>query len=297
MKPFVSLLLLLTAPLAFAGPRTSVSYNVLTDSADAGGLRATSANYTHDASAGDIAGPSTLAPAGIAKSGYIAQLYEITALELAAPALTVNESETLQLVAALMLDDTTRLVLAPDSVVWSVQSGPLASIGASGIATAGMTFQNTDAIARGDALGFTGTLTLGVLNVTEDDFGAYAGDGLDDAWQVQFFGEDNPFAAPALDPDGDGHANLFEFTAGLVPTDSLSRFEIDIASNVDGQMRIVFGPLVAGRDYVVEFRTSLAEGDWAPLNGIVSDDDGVRTVIDPAPVQGEKFYRIGITRP
>ena len=48
-------ILVLTALLpaiAHAGPRTSVNYNVATDSADAGGKRAPSASYTNDGSAG-----------------------------------------------------------------------------------------------------------------------------------------------------------------------------------------------------------------------------------------------------
>ena len=48
-------ILLLTALLpasAHAGPRTSANYNVATDSADAGGKRATSASYTNDGGAG-----------------------------------------------------------------------------------------------------------------------------------------------------------------------------------------------------------------------------------------------------
>ena len=56
-------ILLLTALLpasAHAGPRTSATYNVATDSADAGGKRATSASYTNDGSAGGIAGLSTV---------------------------------------------------------------------------------------------------------------------------------------------------------------------------------------------------------------------------------------------
>ena len=57
-------ILLLTALLpaiAHAGPRTSASanYKVATDTADAGGKRATSAAYTNDGSAGGIAGLST----------------------------------------------------------------------------------------------------------------------------------------------------------------------------------------------------------------------------------------------
>ena len=83
-----------------AGPRTSASYSILTDSADSGGRRATSANYTNDGSAGGIAGISTVAsPAENSKGGYIAQLFEVTGLTLTTALLTVNEGATDQLAA------------------------------------------------------------------------------------------------------------------------------------------------------------------------------------------------------
>ena len=76
---------LLLAPGLLAGPRTSVNYNVTTDSIDTGGKRATSTSYTNDGSLGSITGVSTVAtPAEIAKHGYIGQLTEVTALQLTA---------------------------------------------------------------------------------------------------------------------------------------------------------------------------------------------------------------------
>ena len=53
------------------------------------------------------------------------------------------------------------------------------------------------------------------------------------SYQVRVF-FNNPNAGPALDPDGDGQTNLFEFTAGLIPTDPQSRFALAIAP-VSGQ--------------------------------------------------------------
>ena len=75
--------------------------------------------------------------------------------------------------------------------------------------------------------------------------------GLGDDWQFLHFGLNNPLAAPLLDPDGDGQNNAFEFTAGLVPTNPLSRFLINIAAvpGQPGQKDVVFAPIVAGRSY------------------------------------------------
>jgi len=43
------------------------------------------------------------------------------------------------------------------------------------------------------------------------------GDGLPDAWQIQFFGSiSSPSAAPGADPDGDGFSNLQEYLLGRI---------------------------------------------------------------------------------
>ena len=68
-----------------------------------------------------------------------------------------------------------------------------------------------------------------LLDNIPDNFGSYAGDGLGDDWQVQYFGQNNPNAGPLRDPNGDGQTNAFEDTAGLVPNDPNSRFTFTIA--------------------------------------------------------------------
>ena len=84
MKHLLGLLSLI-ALAAHAGPRTSTNntYTIAADTADAGGHRTASqsATYTNDGSAGGIAGLSTAAsPAETVKSGYAAQLYDVTGL-------------------------------------------------------------------------------------------------------------------------------------------------------------------------------------------------------------------------
>jgi hypothetical protein len=53
--------LLAPARILSAGPRGSANYTIATDTTDAGGTRATSTSYTHDGSAGLIAGLATVA--------------------------------------------------------------------------------------------------------------------------------------------------------------------------------------------------------------------------------------------
>jgi hypothetical protein len=296
------LVLALLPAAAPAAPRSSASYTIATDTADAGGKRATSAAYTNDGSAGGVAGLSTVtAPAETTKSGYLGQLYDITGLTLTAVSLNVNESATDQLGAWQALDDATFLAVPAASVVWSVASGPLTGISAAGLATAGTVYQDTAATAQGVFSGNTGTLGLTVKNVNPDDFGNYAGDGLDDAWQNQYFGLNNPNAAPAADPDGDGQTNLFEFTAGLVPTDPQSRFLLNIAPVVGqpAQKKLIFSPRLIDRTYTIKARTSLLTGSYLPLtNPAAPTDNGQeRTITDLSATGVMKFYRVEITKP
>ena len=139
-------------------------------------------------------------------------------------------------------------------------------------------------------------------NVNIDDYQTYAGDLIDDAWQVQYFGVNNPNAGPNVDFDGTGQTNLFKYVAGLNPLDPTSRFTVQ-SQGVVGQplqRNIVFQPLVAGRVYVVQFNTSIATGGgtWTTLSNISSIDNGnIRTVTDLNASDPERFYRVQITKP
>ncbi|MBL9132125.1 MAG: hypothetical protein JNG86_13060, partial [Verrucomicrobiaceae bacterium] len=131
------LLLSMLATVLHAAPRGSTSYSVPADSADSGGRRATSVSYTNHGSAGGITGVSSVpSPSETARAGYIGQLYEVTALQLAATPATVNEGATRQLGAVQLLDDLTTIAIPAGSITWSVQSGPLSGISAAGLATA-----------------------------------------------------------------------------------------------------------------------------------------------------------------
>jgi hypothetical protein len=285
-----------------AGPRSSTNYAIITDAADAGGRRAASASYTNDGSVGLVAGISSVtSPAETAKHGYIAQLSEVTGLVVNAAAPSVNETATLQLAAWQLLDDATFLSVPAAFVAWSVVSGPITGIDASGLATAGPVYQNTPASVQGIFGGNTGSLNLTVLETIADNFGAYAGDGLGDDWQVEYFGQPpNPLAGPLIDADGDGQTNAFEFVAGLIPTDpnSIFRLRIEAVAGQPGQKHLIFSPRFADRTYVVTAKPSLLTGTFAPLGSFTfADDAEERTVTDLNASGTAKFYRIEITRP
>ncbi|MEY2486226.1 MAG: hypothetical protein QOH39_1874 [Verrucomicrobiota bacterium] len=295
----VTLLLFLAGTVSLhADLRTSANYSIATETTDIAGNHATSANYSSDGSAGRITGLQT-ASGETSKNGYIGQLYEITGLLLSAQSNPVNEGATDQLSAAQSLDDATFLNVAPTSVSWSVLNGPLSGIDANGLATAATVYQDTLATAQG-VFGFTATLPLTVKNVNTDDFGAYAGDGIDDAWQVQYFGQPpNPLAGPNVDADGTGQTNLFKYVAGLNPLDG-SRFVLTIAqvSGQPNQKNLIFSPRFVDRMYTVKAKLSLTSGSFSALtNSTFSDNGQERTVTDFDGSGAAKFYEVEITKP
>lgn len=296
----VILLSSLAAAAAHAGPRTSADYSITTDTTDAGGAQTASASYINNSSTGGVTGLSTAAsPAAMAKHGYIGQLYEITALQITASPLTINEGITRQLSASQILDDDSLLNLAAGTVAWSIQSGPLSGVNANGLATAGVVAQDTAATVQGTFAGLSGSLNLTVLDTIPDNFGTYAGDTLPDDWQVQYFGVDNPLAAPHADPTGGGQDNLFKYIAGLDPLDVNSRFAIASAPvpSQPGQMRIIISPVLAGRTYTVRTTTDLSTAIWPTLTGAIINDNGSeRTITDPNATGPRKFYKVEITK-
>lgn len=290
-----------------AGPRTSTDYSIPADSIDAAGARVQSANYFLNGSAVSEfgAGQNALiaSAAYTGKGGFVGELYDIIALRISSPPSdNLSETASRQLNAAPQADDTTTLVtLNPSTVSWSIVSGPIASISTIGIATAGNVYQDTPATVGGTAQSLSGQLNLTIVNVTNDDFDAYAGDQIDDSWQVQYFGlPPNPLAGPNADADGTGQTNLFKFVAGLNPLDG-SRFALTIQNLIaqPTQRNVIFDPLVSGRTYTLQFTPTLINpASWTTLTGTTQSDNGnQRTVTDPNAAAAPKFYRVLITRP
>ena len=288
-----------SAGFLHAGSRSSSNYTISSESYGPAGARGASGSYQAEGALGEI-GASASSSSYVAKAGFGGQGYSIVGFVLNATPTSVNEGQTRQIDPFDLLDDATRLAVNASSVTWSVLNGPIISVSTSGLATAGIVYQNTNANVQGSRNTFSSALMLSVLNVNNDDFGSYAGDGLDDDWQVQYFGENNPNAGPLVDPDRDGQNNRFEFIAGLVPNDSNSRFALRTTS-VAGQptqKRLIFSPIVAGRTYTPQFRANLVTGSWSTLTGTTQSDNGAeRTVTDLNTVNLSKFYRIDITKP
>lgn len=291
----------LTPLTLFAATRASANYSLTTETIDAGGRHSASAAYANEGSLGGIAGVSTGGiPVTLVKHGYIGQLYEPATLEITTSPLNLDEGTSRQLAATLMLDDSSVLVLPPGEVQWSIVSGPIESISPAGLATAQIVYQDMPATVRGTYQSSSDTLDLTVLNVGIDDYGIYAGDSIDDAWQVAYFGVDNPVAGPAFDPDADGQSNFFEYVAGTSPVDPDSRFRLAIARvpSVETNKNLVFSPRYPSRTYSAHYELDPVSGVLLPLTDTAISDNGPeRTITDLYATNAGRYYRVRITYP
>ena len=184
---------------------------------------------------------------------------------------------------------------------WSAAAYPLASIDSGVLATASAVYATTNGAFSGYYLGGSSNGTVAVIDSNPDNFGTYAGDGLPDSWQVQYFGLNNTNAAPSKDVDGTGQNNLFKYVAGLDPTNPASIFLLKIASvaGQPSQKNLIFNPLATGRTYTPQFRTNLVSGTFANLTGFSGPATNINqvTVTDLSATQTSKFYRVHISLP
>ncbi|MCA1659129.1 MAG: hypothetical protein LC642_01095, partial [Verrucomicrobiaceae bacterium] len=140
---------------SLAGSRAGGPYSA-NDTVDASGGRSKSAAslYTNDASVGGIGGISVVSnPSETVKHGYVGQLYDVVGVTLTASPTSVGEGQTRQISALDMLDDGTFLPVPASNVNWGVLNGPITSVSPSGVATAGLVYQNTNANVQGTHLG------------------------------------------------------------------------------------------------------------------------------------------------
>jgi hypothetical protein len=286
-------LLALLATTPAVAERAGGVFTVPAESVDAGGSRATGGVFQVDQSLGGIGDIATSA-SFVSRGGYPGQLTEPTNVVINAPAGTnLNESSTLPLNVLIANNDGT---VSPSGAAWSVASGPLLSVNTTGLVTAGAVYANTGAVVQAVAGGFTATRGLLVLNTNPDNFGLYAGDNVDDAWQVQFFGTNSPKGLGSADPDGDGQFNAFEFLALTSPLSLTSRFDVAVSYLNATQRLLTFQPRQTNRLYQVEQSVSLLA--WSNLVAATTNDAGVvRNVTDLNATSPHKSYRVRLSLP
>ena len=275
--------------------RIGTDYKISIESMDNGGT-AVSADYSANSAIGGSGGIA-VGVDPIIKHGYIGQLYEIKSVNLSATPNTVNEVETRQISAMAALDDESILVLQDSDPDWSINGWPLASVSSEGIVTAAAVYESTSGTVSAVYNTCSGLLSLVVLDVDTDNYGSYAGDDLEDGWQVYHFGIDNPDAAPWKDPDSDGQSNSYEWVVGTDPTTNTSRFNmwIETVSGVSTQIDIVFNPAFVDRDYIVQKRSDLMSGSWTDMAIFAESTNGTeRTMRDLNATDKSAFYRVQV---
>lgn len=295
MKRWISLFGLLGLSLtAHADSRSSANYSIASEAIDSAGANSASANYANEGSAAGLSGIS-IAADGKLRTGYIGQLYSPVGIAITATQNTTNEGGTLQLSSWRLMDDDTVDPLPASSVDWSVASGPLDNITAEGLATTGIVYRNTSAVARADLGSDSATFTLNVTNLALDDFGAYAGDGLNDDWQVTYFGEGNSEAGPTSDADGDGQTNLAEFLAGYSPSNVASYLTTDTLGVANSGFQFRLSRVQPGTHYI--FERSLDLKTWHQIFDFIPSAVS-EPYVKSLPASGARsFYRVRLEVP
>jgi hypothetical protein len=286
------------AATAAAQVRSSADYSVTSDVLGAGGGGGAAAQYDAQSHVGGAVGLAAGgSPACTLKHGFVGGIYEVTGLSLTASPESLPENGTREVSASAVLDDDTRLVLADSDPDWTVDGWPLVAVSPSGVVTAGTVYASTSGTVRASYDGQSNSLILAVINVGNDDFQTYAGDGLPDGWQVGWFGIDNPSAGPDVDVEGDGHNNLEEYVADTDPTDPSSYLCIMAISNAAGTW--VRFPSSAQREYSLLRRVSLDEGNWLPVAGMTNVDGvgGAQWLQDTNAAGSARYYRVRVQIP
>jgi hypothetical protein len=288
--------LLAGSTLVWAGSRSGGSYAV-NDIMDGGGQAATNGACALVGSIGGIVGVCTAAPpTETVKHGYIGQLTEVSALSVTSAPASVNEGATSQLSGLATLDDDSQSVLGGGDMTWGAATYPLASITASGLVTAAAVYGSAAGQVSGNYLGTTGGTVVLVLDVNPDNFGLYAGDGVPDGWQVQYFGVNNPLGMAGA-TNCSGQNNLYTYTADLDPTNPASCFKIVALSNEPPSRVVYFLPASTGRVYALQFSTGLASGAWTHVTPLTNWGNGGVYGLGDTNTASPRYYRVGVQVP
>jgi hypothetical protein len=154
-------------------------------------------------------------------------------------------------------------------------------------------FQDLDEVASGDPD------NDGVSNIDEQTAGTNPavgtgnpdadGDGMADAWEVQYF--TNVDQTAEGDFEGDGTNNLTEFRLGLDPTNGSSRFAATAAA---GPARSISWTSAEGVTFRIERSTTLQAGSWTVLETAFPGTAGTATYTDATAPAGKVFYKVGL---
>lgn len=305
------------APLA-AAAGTSASYTLTPAAINTGGNAGASASYTFDTA--DDPGIPANSTGFISRTGFAGQLDEIVGISGRITPSPLPETTTGQLQATLLSSAGFITDFNPSEITWTILTGPLTGVTATGAVTAGKVYEATPATIQINVQGQSGTLTFPVTDTLPDNFGSYAGDRLPDWWQVQHFGLGHPAAAPGQDPDSDNQSNLLEFAFGTQPSSNSSGnsplaysggiltahgLPLPVITNIPNSVdfRVVFARRIGfegyGLRYQVQFSPDLL--DWITSTdapAVLATDGEFEAVSVPWPLflNGRKirFFRMAV---
>jgi len=151
---------------------------------------------------------------------------------------------------------------------------------------------------------FASDLTVTKGNTSQDlfyfhtapaDFGDSDGDGLDDNWEVQHFGDLSHDGT--ADTDGDGQSDLSEFLMGTDPKDANSVFEGKaLTRTADGRVLVQWAS-VPGRTYVVQYKDDLNQLLWESLaSAVTASAEQSELLDDSAAGASQRYYRVVLMR-
>ena len=132
--------------------------------------------------------------------------------------------------------------------------------------------------------------TASVLVAADSD-----GNGINDDWEVQYFGHIG--IDPNADADGDGFSNLQEYQAGTNPTNSTSAFHIT-SIVTSGNDVVVSFTSVTNRTYDLQDTDSFNPTNWNPVVTGIAGDGTISSGTDSGAAGiSDRFYRVRTTLP
>lgn len=184
------------------------------------------------------------------------------------------------------------LGISPGAVSWTPGENPLFSLTSAGQAVTKKVLREASEDISFALGSYTATASVTVRDSDPDNFGDFAGDGLEDDWQELYFGERSDLALPDLDPDADGFSNRFEYLARLDPLDAASTFHVRISKEnaQSPSIAITFGPVAPDVQYTVKHKLRLEDAEYLPIvpQSVVNNADS-RT-ISHLPLSPAAFY-------
>ena len=143
---------------------------------------------------------------------------------------------------------------------------------------------------------FAGDLVEGDYNNFRDLFVARLGgvdsdhDGLDDDWEVAFFGDLS--RSGAGDFDGDGYTDAQEFVAGTDPKNNGSVLRAMTVSGINSGVVTILWNSVPGKTYRIQFKDDLKSTGWNDLAGLVVATSATSSKQDTL-ARPQRYYRVG----